>query len=215
MTESQTIKPTDFAVLESLPILVNGAPTKLVLMRDIVPSGMQYISGSLQSSRPGAIRLYRLPGDPVFTYRTTEDASAIEVAIGFPSAIVSNGSISMQFGARVLQGQFGDIKNIAQAYYGDGVAAATSSSSNAVVISASGGRIGVAKSAGPMRLNRSSSGAPDGTGTITFSVLLRNYGKVPLLNVKGNDLLEGSGATQFGTHTGDAVPGTRQYSNQH
>ncbi|SDI68906.1 DUF11 domain-containing protein [Variovorax sp. OV700] len=204
-------RPGNTAAPAGTPVLVNGTPTSLLLVRDLVPAGTRYIAGSLQSTAAGAVRLFRLPGDPDFSYRTAEDASAVEVAIGVPTALSRNASIAMQFAVQVKADQSGDIRNTAQGYYNDGAAPAVSPS-NTVVITSSQSRIGVAKAASTPRLHRGADGQLDGTATVSFSVNVRNYGAVWLYGVQATDLLEGSGATQFGTYTSAAVPAANQYT---
>lgn len=204
-------QPANSAAPAGTPVLVNGAPASLVLVRDLVPAGTQYIAGTLQSTAAGAVRLFRLPGDPAFSYRTADDAAAIEVAIGVPTPVSRNASIAMQFAVRVRPDQAGDIRNTAQSYYNDGVALAVSPS-NTVLITTSQSRIGVAKAASAPRPNRGADGLLDGTATVRFSVDIRNYGAVWLYGVQAADLLEGSGATQFGSYTTAAVPGPNQYT---
>ena len=210
-TGSRDATPTGLMLPESTPLFVDRAPAKLIVIRDIIPEGLQYMPGSLQGSVPGLIRLYRLPGDPPFSYRTTEDASAIEVAIGMSSKLAQDSTTSMQFGTRVLANQYGDIKNIAQSYYGNGAASAAMSNSNTVVLAATLGRVGVAKAVMPIRMNRLSSGELDGAASITFSIFIRNYGKVPLYNVQLNDVLEGNDPTQFGVFSTSASPAPGRY----
>jgi hypothetical protein len=50
-------------------------------------------------------------------------------------------------------------------------------------------------------MNRGTDGQLDGTATVSFSVNVRNYGAVWLYGVQATDLMEGSGATQFGSFT--------------
>ncbi|MCL2463467.1 MAG: DUF11 domain-containing protein [Micrococcales bacterium] len=204
-------QPTGTAAPGMATITVNGAKTQLVLVRDLVPAGTQYLAGTLRTQAAGALRLFRLPGDAPFTYRTADDASAIEVAIGVPSALVRNGSLAMQFAVKVKADHSGEIRNDAQGYYDDGAAPAVAPS-NPVVITTSPARIGVAKAAGHPRLNRDANGAPDGTMTVDFSVRVRNYGGTWLYGVQANDVLEGTGATQFGAYTPATLPGPGQYT---
>ena len=208
---AQDAQPVGTAAPANIAIVVNGAPASLVLIRDIVPAGTQYVQGSLQTAAAGALRLFRLPGDAAFSYRTTDDASAIEVAIGLPAAVVRNGSVGMQFAVRVNVDLSADIRNIAQSYYQDGANSAVSPS-NTVVIASNLARIGVAKAASAPVLNRRANGALDGTATVRFSVLARNYGSAALYAVQVPDAMEGSGAAQFGTYTSNAVPAANQYT---
>jgi uncharacterized repeat protein (TIGR01451 family) len=204
-------RPGNTAAPAGTPVLVNGTPTALLLVRDLVPAGTRYIAGSLQSTAAGAVRLFRLPGDADFSYRTVDDASAVEVAIGVPAPLARNASIAMQFAVQVKADQTGDIRNTAQGYYNDGVAPAVSPS-NTVVITSSQNRIGVAKAASTPRMNHGADGQLDGTATVSFSVNVRNYGAVWLYGVQVADLMEGSGATQFGSFTPAAVPAANQYT---
>lgn len=194
------------------PVLVNGTPTSLLLLRDVVPTGTRYIAGTLQSAAAGAVRLFRLQGDADFSYRTAaDDASAVEVAIGVPAGLARNASVAMQFAVQVKADQNGDIRNTAQGFYNDGAAPAVAPS-NTVLITTSQSRIGVAKAASAPSMNRGSDGQPDGTATVSFEVNVRNYGAVWLYGVQLPDVMEGSGATQFGSYTPAAVPGANQYT---
>ena len=208
---AQDAQPTGSAVPGPSVITVNGVASSLVLVRDLVPVGTIYLAGTLQSTAAGAVRLYRLPGDAPFNYRTTDDAAAIEVAIGVPTALVRNGSIAMQFAVKVKADVTGDIRNNAQSYYNDS-AVDTIAQSNTVVIPLSLARIGVAKAATVPRLHRNADGSPDGTASVGFSMHVRNYGTTWLYGVQINDLLEGTGATQLGTYTPAVVPGANQYT---
>ncbi len=208
---AQDAKPSNVVAPTNTPLLVNGAPRALVLVRDVVPAGTQYIAGTLQSAAAQAVKLYRLPADPPFSYRTAEDASAVEVAIGVPEPLVRNGSIAMQFAVKVNADPGDDIRNTAHGQYDDGTGPATAPS-NTVVIATSQARIGVAKSASAPRLNRGADGKPDGTANVRFRVNLRNYGAAWLHDVQATDLMEGPGETQFGSYTAAAVPGPNQYT---
>lgn len=192
-------------------IIVNGRAMALLLLRDTVPSGTHYVPGSLASATLGAIRLYRYPGDAPFTYRTAEDASAVEVAIGVPSALVRNGSMAMAFSVLVNAEHSGGIQNIGQIHYSDGAAPATALS-NTVVIEGSNARIGVAKAASAVIVGRDASGALDGTIATTFRIRVKNYGPGDLYELQTADVLEGASASQFGTYTAASVPAAGQYT---
>ena len=195
----------------SATIRVNGQPTPLVLVRDEIPLGTQYVPGTLASASPGAIRLFRYPSDPPFSYRTIEDASAMEVAIGYPQPLVRNGTAAMNFSVLVNPEQQGNILNTAFAYFTDGTTS-DFTPSNTVVLTSNGARIGLAKQASPPVPGRRSSGEPDGTIMTTFSVRIVNFGSEWLYDVQANDLLEGAGPTQFGSYTSAAVPDAGQYT---
>ncbi|MDB5869040.1 MAG: conserved repeat domain protein, partial [Polaromonas sp.] len=208
---AQDAQPVGTAAPASTAIVVNGAPINLVLIRDVIPAGTQYVAGTLQTTAAGAIRLVRLPGDSAFSYRTVDDASAVEVAIGIPTAVVVNGTVSLQFAVRANADLNGDIRNIAQSHYHDG-ANAVMSPSNTVNIASSQSRIGVAMAASAPLLNQAANGELDGTATVRFSVLIRNYGSTTLYSVQAPDVLEGADATQFGSYTSNSVPGAKQYT---
>ena len=192
------------------PVMVNGAATSLVLLRDVLPAGTRYVAGTLRSAASGAVRLFRLPGDAPFNYRTAEDSSAREVAVGLVS-LAPNSGLAMRFFAQVLADAPADVVNQGQLFYSDGTGA-TSASSNPVVLGTSAERIGIAKSALPARQNVDGSGAFDGTVTVRFSLRVRNYGGTPLFDVQVLDTLEGGAATAFGTYTTQAVPSAGQYT---
>ena len=203
---SNTVAPT------GTPLLVNGAPSALVLVRDLVPVGTQYIAGTLQTTAANSIKLYRLAGDPPFSYRTTaDDASAIEVAIGISTPVARNMSVAMQFAVKVNADQSGDIRNTAQSHYHDG-SAPTTVPSNTVVIGTGQARIGVSKSASAPRPNIGTDGKPDGTTNVRFRVSLRNHGASWLYGVQATDVMEGAGAAAFGSYTAAAVPAVNQYT---
>lgn len=200
------------ATSDGTPILVDGSPRQLILVRDLVPQGTQYVAGSLKTATPGALRLFRLPGDPAFAYRTGgDDAAAIEVAIGLTQPLVRNGSVAMSFSAKVLADAEGYIINIADSRFDDGTAPAEARS-NRAIIATTPASIGIAKSAGQAMAGINANGEPDGTVTVPFKLRVRNYGSDALYNVQINDLLEGGGATQFGAYTAAAAPGSGEYT---
>jgi uncharacterized repeat protein (TIGR01451 family) len=207
---AQDAQPANTVAPEGTPLRVNGAPSELVLIRDLVPTGMQYLAGTLQTSAANAIKLYRLPGDPPFNYRTAEDASAVEVAIGLRTPVARNASFSMQFAARVTASQSGDIRNTAQTYYHDGVRP-TVVDSNTVVL-ASGGSIGIAKSAYPAQMLYGANGKPNGRVSVRFRLSVRNYGSTWLHGVQVTDLLEGAALNKFGRYSSSAQPATNEYT---
>ncbi|WP_083259035.1 OmpA family protein [Variovorax boronicumulans] len=208
---AQDAQPSNVIAPTNTPLLVNGAPSALVLVRDPVPAGTQYVPGTLRTTAANAVKLYRLANDPAFSYRTAEDASAVEVAIGISTPVARNVSIAMQFAVKVNADQVGEIRNTAHSQYNDGTGPATVPS-NTIVISSSQARIGVAKAASTPRVNRSADGKTDGTATVRFSVNVRNYGTSWLYGVQAADVMEGAGATQFGSYTAAAVPGANQYT---
>ncbi len=214
-TGARDAQPAGTAAPTGSQVMVNGSPRRLLLLRDLVPVGTRYIAGSLQSTAPGAQRLFRMPGDPDFSYRTAEDSGAVEVAIGMPTPLARNASMAMQFAVQVKADHTSDIRNTAHSQYDDGVAPAMSSSNTVVIAPGPNrgpARIGVAKAASAARINRGPNGQPDGTATVTFDVNVRNYGTAALYGVQVSDVLEGPGAAQFGVRTTATVPGPGQYT---
>ncbi len=205
---SQTARPTA-TIPAGTPVLVNGTPTRLILLRDVIPAGTQYIAGSLQTTMPGALRLFRMPGDSPFAYRTTpDDASAVEVAIGLPATtgITPTTSYQMQLAVTVTaQATQSDIENQAQAFYDNGLQP-TLSNSNLLPIPLQPARIGVAEAAGLPQPN------PDGSADVVITVRARNYGNPWLYDVQLANIFESTGATQFGTYTNAASPAVGQFT---
>ncbi|RNF85235.1 OmpA family protein [Montanilutibacter psychrotolerans] len=192
-------------------IRVDGSARSLVLIRDAIPEGTQYVAGSLRTAMPGALRLFRLPGDPAYSFRTAgDDAAAIEVAIGLPFSLVHDASVAMTFSVRVLATAPAQILNTADVDYDDGLGP-TDGRSNTVVIQTTPASIGLAKDADHPMVNRSAKGLADGTVTVTFALRAKNYGGGTLYNVQVTDALEGGG-TRFGVHTPQEVPGAGQYT---
>jgi len=90
---------------------------------------------------------------------------------------------------------------------------ASSTESNKVQILVLGDNyVGVAKVASQPYVNTNANGAPDGTATVRFSLRVKSYSADPLYQIAVNDVLEGSGANQWGSYTSAAVPGSGQYT---
>lgn len=212
MTNSGASDATGLSMppLSTTSIRIDGAPASVLLIRDPIPSGTSYVAGSLATGHTGAIKLFRLPGDPPLSYRTgADDMAAVEVAIALPDGLQRNASMAMTFSAKVAAVLVGTVRNVASVYFNDG-AAANAVDSNAVLLTAQDARIGIAKAAGALLPNRDASGAADGTVTVPLSFVLRNYGAQPLFNVQASDVLAGS--ARFGTYTSAAVPASGQYT---
>ncbi|MDH6593483.1 putative repeat protein (TIGR01451 family) [Variovorax sp. TBS-050B] len=208
---AQDARPSDTVAPSATPLRVNGAPMALVLVRDPIPTGTQYISGTLSTTTPDAIRLFRLPNDPPFSYRTAEDASAIEVAIGFTRPVARNASVAMSFAVQELAGARAEIRNTAHTHYHDGAVDVTEPS-NTVLVPGTRALIGVSKSASLPRANRNADNIPDGTANFRFTVYIQNYGPTTLYDVGATDVMEGAGEFEFGSYTRNAVPGPFQYT---
>ncbi|MFT4172800.1 MAG: hypothetical protein QM639_09595 [Rhodocyclaceae bacterium] len=202
--------PTASAAPATTNIIVDGRPTRLVMVRDAIPVGTQYIMGSLSSPTPGVLRLFRLPGDAPSSFRAGgDDASAIEVAIGIqnPGMLARNASIDMRFGVLVRTDAKADIANIAHSHYDDGMKS-DGASSNTVIIPLKPARIGVAKAASALL----PSSVGDAMSDVTFNIRVKNYGSTWLYDTRLKDVLEGSGPHQFGTYTPNAAPAPNQYT---
>ena len=209
---AQDVMPTPVVDSLATQILVDQAPRSLVLIRDFIPAGTRYNDNSLSTSALGAVKLFRMPGDGPYSYRTADGgATAIEVAIGVPGGVVRNGTVAMSFSVRVSPDLTGSIINNAQGYLYDGTSL-VNTFSNTLVIATTPTRLGLAKAASLPRANYDAQGKADGSATITYSLRAKNYGSTALQDVQISDLLEGAGATQFGTYTTQAAPAANQFT---
>jgi len=191
-------------------ILIDGIARSLVLIRDVVPVGMQYVFGSLTASNPNAIRLFRLPGDAPMSYRSnSDDASAIEIAVALP-IVAANSDLTMTFDLKILSTAKASLFNTAVVNYNDGVQV-QEQNSNTVSTPYVVERIGLAMFSSTPVQGLNSLGQPDGTELTTFSFRVKNYGTAPLYNVNIIDVIEGTG-THFGTFTSSSIPAAGQYT---
>ena len=202
-------------------ILVDGLPRAVVLIRDPVPAGAQYVAGSLYTAVPGALRLFRLASDAPFSYHSEpapvggvptgrDDSTAIEVAIGITQNLPPNTSVSMEFQARLLNSAGALIDNTAWANFNDGASPAESVSNTAGVKTTSE-IIGLSKAAGVPVANVDANGSADGTATVRFQLKARNFGTGTLYKVGMSDPLENV-ADGLGQYTADAIPGAGKYT---
>ena len=120
-------------------VLVDGQPKSLVLIRDKIPAGAQYVAGSLNTAVYGALRLFRLAGDADFSYHSAptigtgrDDASAIEVAIGLPTSLTPGSNVSMDFKVKLLATAPPIVSNTAWADFNDGAVPVESVSNTAL-----------------------------------------------------------------------------------
>ena len=212
---TEAASPTAMAGAPATSVTVNGVPNaSYVLLRDELPAGTQYVMGTLRSSNIYAQPLYRLQGDPPFSYRTIEDAAAIEVAMGLPG-IAPQAAASMSFRAKLspaTAGQSPDIVNVGHAeFQSRGILA--SARSNAIVLPVSDNRLGVALQAVSTVPQTNASGVADGTAIVTFRARLRNYGGASLHNPQLHHLMEGGNAVNFfGAWVAAALPANGQYT---
>ena len=185
-------------------ILVNGVAQRALLLRNPIPAGTTYMAGTLVSGNPNVLKLYRLPGDAPFSYRTVEDASAIEVAVAelLPWYVAPGGALGMGFSVRVAVPTDIIITSQAEANYFDGNVD-TLAPSNPVTLDVAGQSVGVALSAAPA-LSQSPT-----TGKVHFTAVVKNYGDANLYNLQVHHPVESS--TGLGSYTAGA-PGVGQYS---
>lgn len=204
--------PTATAALNATPILINGTPATVFLIRDLIPVSTTYVPGSLITSLPNTVKLFRLPGDPLFSYRTNgDDMAAIEVAAASTTfSLNPNVTTDMRFAVRVKTGFSGTINNTGDAYFADG-GESTESPSNQVVLEVPLERIGLAKRAGvPVYENNPATGLLLGTALVRMSFVVESFSSYPLYHVQLRDLL--TGAERFGTYTSNAQPGSGEYT---
>ncbi len=195
-------------------ILVNGNPVSVVLVRDVLPSGAQYQLGTLVASHGDALKLFRLASDPPFSYRSGDDAGAVEVAVALPADLAAGQSLSMGFEVAALGSAGAQLLNVAQAHYGNvsGASAAVSTDSNAAVVPVAGARLGVSHWVMDRQIQRTANHQNDGTVVYTLAVRVRNEGDAPLFNLQLPQLLAGGSADRWGTYTANPVPAAGQYN---
>ena len=202
-------------------ILVNGVSRSVVLIRDPVPLGTQYVAGSLHTEVSGALRLFRLASDPPFSYHSEpapvagvasgrDDSTAVEVAIGIPQSLAPDRSVSMDFQAKLLSTAGALVSNKAMANFSDGASPAESVS-NTVGVKTTSEVIGISKAASVPVANVDANGAADGTATVRFQLQARNFGTGTLYKVGMSDTLENV-ADGLGQYTTDVIPGAGKYT---
>ncbi|WP_342618127.1 hypothetical protein [Rhodoferax sp. GW822-FHT02A01] len=106
-------------------VRVDGVSTAMVLFRDVLPAGTEYVEASLGTTTLGGIKLYRWSGDPAYSYRTNGDdrSRVIEVAVGFAQPIAPNVSIQWGFAVKVKPNPPISILNNAEVEYSNGTLA--------------------------------------------------------------------------------------------
>ena len=186
---------------------INGVPTRALLLRNPIPPGTHYVAGSLGSSDPGAIKLFRLPGDPPFTYRTAEDASAVEVAIagGQPGRLASGNHLEMSFQVAVTAapGSMASVSSQGFAHYNDGSADVVAAG-NVVNLRVASRIVGVALAASDP------TAVSPAVGKVHMTAVVRNYGADTLYDLQLRHPLEA--AAGLGSYTSASVPGPAQYT---
>ncbi|MDQ3060026.1 MAG: hypothetical protein M3R45_10970 [Pseudomonadota bacterium] len=203
--------PTPMAGPQGTAILIDGVPATVLMMRDAVPPGTIYQPASLSTSMPEAIRLFRLPADPPFQYRTSgDDLAAVEVAVASRSFRLNpNVTTDMRFAVRVKADYSGVIPNVADAFYNDGRTPAQTTS-NLVLLTVARDRIGLAKRASqPVYEYDPLTRAPLGIAKVRLSFVVESFSAVALSNVQITDVLER--ADRYGTYTPSPQPGRGQY----
>ena len=223
--QANNIGTSTAAASSSVPdggtVVVDGHPTAMLLLRDVLPLGTQYVAGSLRAPIAGAVRLFRLANDAAFSYHSApapvngniqgyDDASAVEVAVGLPAGLQSNAAVAVDFQARLLATAAPFVYNTALANFHDG-AAAIETPSNVVVVRSTSEILGIAKAASVPIANVDVNGQADGTATVRFHVVARNYGLGTLYNVGLVDALENI-VGGLGQYTAASQPAAGQYT---
>jgi uncharacterized repeat protein (TIGR01451 family) len=131
------------------------------------------------------------------------------VAVGL-ERLTANSNISLDFQANLLANAPGLVNNTAIADFHDGSAPAESIS-NTSTVNVVSEVMGVSKAASIPVANVDANGVADGTATVRFVFLARNFGAGTLYNVGIRDRLENmtDGLAQY---TAAAVPGVGQYT---
>jgi len=194
-------------------LLIDGASATVFLLRDAVPAGMRYVAGSLTSSLPGAVKLFRLPGDPPLSYRRSgDDAAAVEVAIALPGySLAPNVTVSMGLALTPLDGPSAMLTNRAEALFDDGSGAA-SSQSNALTFELQTQRLGLAERADLPQTERDpATQLPLSTALVRLSFVVQNFGREVARDVQVTDILAGAAGT-FGRYTAAALPAAGEYT---
>ena len=209
---NQPALPFDAAVSTATPIKLDGVAKSFILIHDVIPEGTLF-AGGLSSSNANAVKMYRIRGTTAFDYQSTfiEQSLVTEVAIGLPSEVDVNASVSMSFDVKVSGNESGKIINSGFVAFNDG-AANTDVESNRIVLNLDSNNlsIGIAKKAGTVTANRNADGQLDGTYTVPLTFTVKNYGDAPVYDLAVNDLLEGD--KLFGAYVKKAMPGKGQYT---
>jgi uncharacterized repeat protein (TIGR01451 family) len=203
--------PTDRTGPFGTPVFIDGQPATVLLITDRVPPGTVYVPGSVVTSLPAAIPVYRLPSDPAYSYRTNgDDIAAVEVGIASTESSLAPGATAeLQFAVRVRDGYTGSIVNVARSFYDNGAGTAASAS-NVVTLAAPVTAIGLSKRAARPVLEGDAATGRIETARVRLSFVLQNPGAALLSDVQVTDLLEGG--ARFGRYTQDQTPGAGAYT---
>lgn len=220
-TANATQAATNGAVVPTA-IRINGAPTSVLLVRDEIPAGSEYVPASLVASHTEALKLWRMSTDPAFEYRIETLASpalptAAEVAVAMqaPYVMTPGGAFEMTFQTKLAAtaGNNGRSMTTNQAYvhYRDGLSD-SAVRSNPVILPLTLERIGIALAAGKPVAQYDANGVLDGTAIVRMTAKVRSYSLSTLQDLQINHLLEGNTATALGAWTAATVPAAGQYS---
>jgi uncharacterized repeat protein (TIGR01451 family) len=192
-------------------IQVDGVPRPLVLIRDVLPAGTSYVAGSLHTDVFGALLLFRTSATE-FNYKSTLGPAdvPVEVAMGLPANLRPNTAVSMDFKVLLLSTAPLLVTNTARANFHDG-SEPTESVSNLVTVKTNALPLGVSKAAGIPVSNVDANGAADGTATVRFQLVARNFGVATLYNVGILDVLEDA-VDGLKKYTTSAIPASGQYT---
>ncbi|MFM7026166.1 MAG: hypothetical protein ACKOWC_08955, partial [Limnohabitans sp.] len=208
------------------PLTLDGQPmVPALLLRDAIPAGAVYRSGTLQASHANGLRLFRRAGDAPFAYRSTDPGpQAIEVAVAYPFTLEPGASMSMGFEVSALDSAGAVISNLAQLHHSGlagasapGIASTVVAQSNLATVPVAGQRLGLAHWVVDRKIHTTTSTVgsqvstvPDGTVTYTLGLRVRNDGDAALFNLQLRHPLQGNAL--LGNYTSASVPGAGQYT---
>jgi large repetitive protein len=106
-----------------VPVLVDGSPQSLVLLKDVIPANTTFNAlGPLGAARG----LYHIQGQPEWTFTSTAPADSRlvdAVAFGFSTPIAANQSVSRNFSVTINSRASGAVLNTANLVFWDGLRA--------------------------------------------------------------------------------------------
>lgn len=122
VTFSLTASNTGNKLATGIPVVVDGAASVFIIVRDVVPANTTFVS---LTSGGGAVGLYHELGAPEHAYRTTPPADLKRVdAVAFAYAVIGAGQSYMRtFSVKVNTNASGVIQNVARVIFNNGVSA--------------------------------------------------------------------------------------------
>ena len=166
-------------------IRVDGSPRSLLLLRAPVHSDLEYQRDSLYSEDPDAVLLHRLAGDAQYSYRTGVpdlQGTVVEVAIGLTREVFVDQAFQFGFSTRVRSRNIATVSSVAEAVFYNGARVEAITSNVATVRTLD--PLGLSLAASTPYANVDASGKPDGTATVRFHLLARNYHSAALHSLR-------------------------------